>query len=201
MDFSKIRTAVEEISLTEEQMQSITANCEDKKRKKTNYKPIGFAAAAAIIVVIALASPSFIMKASAPPEADRAENAAFGVYDGILSDEKAEEDIYLNASSQAAACEKLFEAEGFAEIYSVIPEEFSSLVPSSEYEEWKKTVTAENGMAIQQFVVHFGITRDEFDAANAIYEQRADESNRLDAEIIYSFDKELTDHFYLLSWN
>lgn len=200
MDFSKIRPAVEEIALTDEQKQDIVAFCKGKKRKKFSYKSVGFAAAV-IVVVIALASPGFIMKASAPLEADRAENAAFGVYDGILSDEKIEEDIYANSTSQAAACEKLFEAEGFAEIYSVIPEEFLSLVPSSEYEEWKKTVTVENGMALQQFVMHFGITRDEFDAANAIYEQRADEFSRLDAEIIYSFDKELTDHFYLLTWN
>ena len=103
----------------------------------------------------------------------------------------------MNASADIP----LFEAEEFHEIYSVVPYEFSSLVSGEEYNIWAENVTADGGMAMAQFVLDFNIAREDFDSANILYNERtpafiSDSGVGFDADIIYSFDRNLIDNFY-----
>ncbi len=195
MDFEKIKSAAQEISLSETEKEAIISSCTGKRRK-FSYKPvIGIAAAAAIIVVV-FASPLFQMKET---EANEIGN--------MLAD-TADEDYYFSYSDSVAnqsasgitGDSSLFDTNGFADIYSVVPYEFSSLVNADEYAEWSARINAENGMAIVQFVEHFGIQKKDFDNANTEYEKRkspdAKSNNYFDSDIIYSFDREIIDGFY-----
>jgi len=197
MDFDKIRPAVEEIALDDIQKAQILNACKNKKRK-FNYKPlVGIAAAAAITVV--LFSPGFLFRASKSSEnmaADSAENGK-GSYELF-----ADQEIAVNDSLTVTAADiPLFEADGFKEIYAVIPLEFSSLVNIDEYESWSETLTADGGMAMAQFVLDFNISREDFEAANKLYNERtfaytSDSAVNFDADVIYSFDRERIDSFY-----
>lgn len=205
MDFDKIKAAVEEISLSDSEKEDIISSCSGKKRK-FNYKPVVGIAAAAVIVLVIFVSPAFLFRASAPN--DSAEmlmgniSADYGFY--YSADEFADEagDISVNqAASTASVDAPLFETESFADIYAIVPYEFSSLADPVEYSEWIKTVSAEGGMAMLQFIEYFGISAEEFNAANAEYSARTladtkNNNNYFDAEIIYSFDRELIDDFY-----
>lgn len=199
MDFDKIRPAVEEIALDDIQKAQILNACKNKKRK-FNYKPlVGIAAAVAITVV--LFSPSFLFRASKSSEnenmaADSAENGK-GSYE-LFADQEIAVD---NSLTVTAADIPLFEADGFKEIYAVIPLEFSSLVNIDEYEKWSETLTADGGMAMAQFVLDFNISREDFEAANKLYNERtfinvSDTAAYFDADVIYSFDREQIDSFY-----
>lgn len=205
MDFDKIKSAVETIELSDRQKEEIINSCSGKKRK-FNYKPL-VAVAAAAAVVIVFVSPGFLFKASSPNE------SADMLMDNIYSDSDfdfyytaddaagAEQQYECNASATTASEIALFKAEGFADIYSVIPCEFSSLVDAEEYRKWSDTLSSENGMAILQFVTHFGISKEAFDTANTEYNTRtlADqktENNYFNSEIIYSFDRKQIDSFY-----
>lgn len=195
MDFEKIRPAVEEISLSDSQKEEILNVCRGKKRK-FNYKPLAAVAAAAAII-IAVFSPGFLFRAksednAAPQEAYDAEDA-FDIYYNI-----ADKEISANsaASAQGTSDFPLFEAEGFEDIYAVVPAEFSRLVSIEEYKSWSITVTADGGMAAMQFAGHFGITRADFDAANEAYAART--GDYLNADIIYTFDKNAVDEIYKL---
>lgn len=197
MDFDKIKAAVEEISLSDSQKEEIISSCSGKKRR-FNYKPLVGIAAAAVIILVVFASPGFLLKASSPN--DSAENIAAD-YDLYYTADEAG-DIIVNQSASTVPGEApLFEAEGFAEIYATIPYEFSSLADPDEYSEWIKTVTADGGMAMVQFVEHFGISAEDFNAANAAYSERTladtkNGNNYFDAEIIFSFDRDAIDDFY-----
>ena len=61
-----------------------------------------------------------------------------------------------------------------------------------EYDEFLAQADLTKGMLIVQFVEYFGITREEFDAANK------DENSKeiFNADIVYTFDKELIDEYY-----
>lgn len=192
MDFEKIKAAVEEINLSDSQKEEILNACTGKKRK-FNYKPLAAVAAAAVII-IALASPGFLLKASSPDSAanEKAEDIMnnFYLYSADTESDSAAEVGSGNFSAQSQYAPQVFDAEGFAEIYSIIPYEFLSLVSMDEYAQWKSTVSADGGMAIMQFARHFDISREAFDSANASC------GNPFDAEIIYSFDRELIDSYY-----
>ena len=201
MDFNKIRPAVEEIALDNFQKAQILNACKNKKRK-FNYKPlVGIAAAAAITVV--LFSPGFLFKASESENnmaADSAENGK-GSYELFADQYPADQEICIENTLNASADIPLFEAEEFHEIYSVVPYEFSSLVSGEEYNIWAENVTADGGMAMAQFVIYFNIARDDFDSANILYNERttafiSDSAVGFDADIIYSFDRNLIDNFY-----
>lgn len=202
MDFEKIKAAVEEIELSDSQKDDIINLCSGKKRK-FNYKPLAAVAAVAAVIVV-LVSPGFLFKASSPNESA----------DMLMGNVAEDFDFYYNTADDAAGAEQqivhstsaaadipLFDAERFSDIYAIIPYEFSSLVNIEEYEEWKLTVSAENGMAMLQFIEHFNISEEDFDTANTEYNARtpADQktdNNYFNIEIIYSFDRELIDGFY-----
>lgn len=202
MDFEKIKPAVEDISLSESDLEKIISSCNGKKRK-FNYKPlVGIAAAAAVTVV--LFAPGFLFRASSPAENDEAieeyGDSKYDLYFKADSDSVAQN---ISASGTGVVDTPLFEAEGFGEIYAVIPFEFSSLVTLSDYEEWKKSVTAENGMAMLQFIEYFEISPAVFAAANDAYTKRiqsplSDAASPFNEEIIYSFDRETIDEYYSL---
>ena len=201
MDFDKIKAAVEEISLSDSETEDIISSCSGKKRS-FNYRPIVGIAAAAVIVLVVFVSPGFLFRASSPND------SAEMLMDNIAADSDfyytADEpgDMIVNQSASSASGETpLFEAEGFADVYAMIPYEFSSLADPDEYGEWLKTVTADGGMAMVQFVEYFGISAVDFNAANAAFSKRTladtkNGNNYFDAEIIFSFDRDAIDDFY-----
>ena len=196
MDFEKIKPAVEDITLSEAQKQAIIAGC--TKAKKKSRAPIYAVAAAAAMLILAF-SPGFLFRAS-NKSADSAGNI--------------EEYCDSAAGSTATSDFRIFEADGYSDIYSVIPSEFVLLVNYDEFAEWSGECTAEGGMALLQFVEHFQIPKEDFEAANAEYSARnvnenanadveSDSDNKaeqpaesINAELIYSFDKEKIDDYY-----
>ena len=193
MDFEKIKPAVEDITLSEAQKQAIIAEC--AKAKKKSRAPI-YAVAAVAAMLILVFSPGFLFRADRK-SADSAGNI----------------EEYCNniAESTATSDFRNFEADGYADIYSVIPSEFVSLVDYDEFAEWSDECTADGGMALLQFVEHFQIPKEDFEAANAEYSARnaeedagesagdnkaAQSAESINAELIYSFDKEKIDEYY-----
>lgn len=201
MDFSKIKPAVEDISLTDEQKEQIINSCQGKKRK-LNYKPL-VAAAAAAVIIVAIASPGFLFRAKS---SDTAENAAQGDAKdnyGYLADEEICDEYANNSSIDSAdgpvedvclyADLTAFAAPDFKELYSLIPAEFLHFA-DDELSGWLSEVSADGGMAMMQFAKDFGIERTDFDHANIAFAART--GNCFDADAIYTFDKELIDSIY-----
>lgn len=224
MDFEKLKPAAEEIKLSEIQQERIIEACGKHKKKSFNYK-LWIPVAAAAMFAVVIFSPGFIFRAG-----KSADNAAPESGNGIhYNDVADEEDIYIiedcladsmaSVQNQSATVETkaLFDSGEYRKIYSVIPSQFIWIVDYEEYKNWEKNVDSSDGMAMLQFVEHFGITREDFDSANASYEayinstgERAlhrkpeskdeEESEVFDAEIIYSFDKEKIDEYYLADY-
>ena len=218
MDFDKIKPAAEEICLDELQKERILAACRQTKRKKSGYK-IWIPVAAAAVFAVVLISPGFIFRAKS------SNDAAENLNNSPLADQKiefdaAEQEIFDTESgngfyySATLSSASLFSSNGFRKIYSIIPEQFAWLVDADEYKQWETRVKASGGMAMLQFVEHFGISREDFDAANEAYAayldnsiidghldgvpQSAEEEARevFNADIIYSFDREKIDEYY-----
>lgn len=200
MDFDKIKPAVEEIALNDIQKAKILNSCKNKKRK-SKLRPLSGIAAAAAVITVVLASPGFLFRASAPDK--NAADSASGVkeeYD-LYAKEDVYEDITYMENSSAATDYPLFDAEDFHDIYAIIPYEFRSLVDDEEYGIWANGINADGGMAMVQFVEHFNVSRDDFETANALYNERilahlSDTGIGFDADIIYSGDRNKIDGFY-----
>ena len=222
-NFDKLKEAAEEIKLDDLQKQKILEACKGKKRRKINYTALA-AAAACLVITVAVFSPGFLMKAGAP--ADMAENEA-AAEDIFLADQDVN---YYSAQSDnlsggadlkndtALIVEdwawSIFDAEGFRSIYSVIPQSFVSLIDEVEFAEWSETVSAEDGMAIVQFVEQFNNSKEAFDEVNRDYARRINsvygvlpvyftpfEEHEIyeifNTELIYSFDRETIDEYYI----
>lgn len=223
-DFDKIKEAAEEIKLDDLQKQKILKACKGKKRRKINYTAIA-AAAAMLVITVAVFSPGFLMKAGAP--ADMAENEAVAE-DMFAADE--DYDLFSDSiqSQNSASSENgngkytytageytqiIFDTGEFRNIYSVIPQPFINLVDYGSFTSWSSSVTADNGMAIVQFVEHFEISKEAFDEANRDYARYINgtygmlplyrtpfEENEpyeiFNTEIIYSSDSEAIDEYY-----
>lgn len=198
MDFSKIKPAVEEISLTEEQKEQIINACNGKKRK-FNYMPL-VAAAAAITIVVALFSPGFLFRSKTADSAENVKQENFAEDYGYLADG----DIYYYSENSGAgdmpaqdvcifADITAFEADEFAELYCLIPSEFLHFA-GDDLSRWLSAVSPDNGMAIMQFASDFDISKDDFESANSAFETRT--GKRFDTDAIYSFDKALVDSIY-----
>ncbi len=125
--------------------------------------------------------------------------------------------ISVQNQSSAISVKALFNSGVYREIYSVIPSQFAWLVDSEEYEKWENSVNASGGMVMMQFVKHFNISREEFDSANeayeayinstfgvAIKEKPANETEEkleiFNADVIYSFDRETVNGYYLAEY-
>lgn len=199
MDFSKIKPAVEEITLSNEQKEQIISSCQGKKRK-FNYRPLIAAAAAAIIISV-IFSPGFLFRAKT---ADSAENAAQG---NLKNDYQytADEEYYDAQSSFFSAGGATqdfcifadltaFEAEEFTELYTLIPAEFLYLSGDEDLSGWLAEISADDGMAIMQFVIRFNVPKEDFDHANIGFAART--GKFFDSDAIYTFDKELVDSLY-----
>ena len=226
MDFDKIRSAVEEIEISEIQQERIIEACEKHKKKSFNYK-LWIPVAAAVFAVV-IFSPGFIFRAgSKASDMEAPENGnGFEYFADAAEEEKyaAVEDcitqIMVSVQNQSTAVEvkSLFNSGVYRKIYSVIPSQFVWLVDSAEYEEWAKNVSVSGGMAMLQFVEHFDITREEFDSANEAYaaylnstsgysilgkpaSEAEEEVEIFNAEVIYSFDKEKINSYYLADYN
>ncbi len=198
MDFSKIKPAVEDISLTDEQKEQIINRCKGKKRK-FNYKTLVAAAAAAVFVVV-IASPGFLFRAGSSDTAENAAQSDSKENYGYLADEEFH-DAYANNSSAGGPVEDVciyadftaFSAPGFTELYSLIPAEFLHFA-DDELSGWLAEVSADGGMAIMQFVIDFNVEREDFDRSNIAFAARTGKS--FDADAIYTFDRELVDGIY-----
>lgn len=223
-DFDKLREAAEEIKLDDLQKQRILEACKNKKRKKINYTAIA-AVAAVLVITVAVFSPGFLMKAGAPMEMMKNDSAAENV---ILADREpnlfSDSEVQLENSIHSAdengnykiadeCTQIIFDAEGFRQIYSVIPQHFIALVDYDEFALWSSSVTAEDGMAIVQFAEHFGISKEAFDDANREYARYINsfyaasplyttpfKENEIyeifNVELIFSADREAIDVYY-----
>lgn len=224
-DFDKLREAAEEIKLDDLQKQKILEACKGKKRRKINYAALA-AVAAVLVVTVVLFSPGFLMKAGAP--ADSAENEA-AAEDFYFADEDIKNysaDVYSQSANSSVGengkftytvdeCTSVifFDADGFRSIYSRIPQHFINLVGYEDFLAWSASAVSDDGMAIVQFVEHFGISKEDFDNANReyakhIYEiygtaplyrtsDKTHESYEIfNTDLIYSFDREATDEYY-----
>lgn len=225
MDFEKIKPAVEEIKLSEIQQERIIEACENHKKKSFNYK-LWIPVAAAAVVTLVIFSPGFIFRASKSADNMEMESPESG--NGFYYNYAADEDMFVvedymadgavSVQSQTVTVEvkSLFNSGVYRKIYSVIPSQFAWLVDCEKYEEWEKSVRATGGMAMLQFVEHFGITREEFNSANEAYEaylkstrggavnkpsnENEEESEIFNADIIYSFDREKINSYYLADY-
>lgn len=218
MDFEKIKPAAEEISLDELQKERILAACRQTKRKKSSYKIWILVAAAAMFAVV-LISPGFLFRAKSEDSAALDNKNSAEQYNAeILADQEFFDTESGNGAiiqhSTSLSAEKLFNSNGYRKIYAIIPEQFSWLVDTNEYRRWKSGVKASGGMAMLQFIEHFNISREDFDAANEAYAayldsshvdghlsgvpETAQQENReiFNADIIYSFDKVKIDEYY-----
>ncbi|MBR3819679.1 MAG: hypothetical protein IKJ41_11130 [Clostridia bacterium] len=234
MDFEKIKPAVDEIQLSEIRQERIIEACEKHKKKSFNYK-LWIPVAVAAMFVVVIFSPGFIFRASKSADNMEAEAPENGKGFGYLADSYAgevnDEEIYVavedcitqvvvSAQSQTNAVEvkSLFNSGVYRKIYSVIPSQFAWLVDFEEYKKWEKSVSVAGGMAMLQFVEHFGITREEFDYANEAYasyinstsgcsilgkpaNKSEEELEIFNAEVIYSFDKDRINEYYLADYN
>lgn len=210
MDFEKLKSAAEEIKLSDSEKEKLIAVCEASKtqKKKSRYVPAAIVAAAAMFIIV-LFSPGFLFQAKMADSAAPQENAAADyeyladsaeqyVQDGLGS-------VTLHSGSTVRA---------FRMIYYEIPEEFRLLVSESEYNEWEKKADTADGMMIMQFVSEFGITRGDFDSANAAYAQRIfeelgmapllraadcaeqEQAEVFNADIVYSMNKATANEYY-----
>lgn len=222
-DFDKLREAAEEIKLDDLQRQRILEACKGRKRRKINYTAVA-GIAAVLVITVAVFSPGFLFRAKM---ADTAENEA-AVEDYYFADQDvgmlADGAFSQNSANDENGDQKteytvdectqvLFDAEGFRSVYSSLPQFFIAIADYEEYNKWSSTVSAEEGMAIVQFVEHFGISKEEFDNANREYARYISEfygtsplykasykENEVyeiyNTELIYSFDREAIDEYY-----
>ncbi len=224
-EFDKLKDAAEEIKLDDLQKQKILEACKGKKRRRINYTALA-AAAAMLVITVAVFSPGFLMKAGAPAGMMENEAAAEdiiiadGDYD-LFSDSSAQISNSLNNENgdgkytytSGECIQVIFDAGEFRNIYSVIPQSFIKLVDYDDFISWSSSVTADNGMAIVQFVDHFGISKEIFDEANRDYARYINnfygvfplyrtpfEENEpyeiFNAELIWSSDRETIDEYY-----
>ncbi len=197
MDFDKIKSAAQEIKLSDSEKLKMIEVCENSRtsKKKNRYVPAIVAAAAAVVLV--LFSPGFLFRASMK-DSESMENMAANDYD-FLADQYVEEDgfgISLQSSSNV----------GYRSIYYEIPKEFRGLVSEKEYNEWESRQIASDGMPVLNFVQFFDISREDFDRANTAYAHRVyedfgmvpllraadcaeqEQAEIFNADVIYSFN-------------
>ncbi len=149
-----------------------------------------------------------------PAKSAETENFYFSADTATDEDLKfgSDEVIIQESANGATLNYVIFDAPEFRELYSVIPKPFYELVGFEEFNEWALTAKKSDGMAIVQFVEHFGITRAEFDSANRAYFDLISEHYDLyaftdnipvegvevfNSDIIFSGDKEKINEYYL----
>lgn len=197
MDFDKIKPAVEEIRLSGKQKEDILNACKGKK-KKFNFKPL-----ATVAAVLVLTFGFFTMRV-AFLGAKSADSSSRLELDEVFGDIAETGDSDINQSASTFLNKR--------PIYFVVPTAFSDLVDEAEFSLWQSRASAENGMLIAQFAEYFNISKEDFEKANAAYalqiEEIYGEKAQVDppqgkeyleifnSDIIYSFDKTVTDNYY-----
>lgn len=206
MDFEKIKTAAEEIKLSDSEKEKMILLCEESKKakKKNRFVPVAAAAAVAVFAFV-IFSPGFLLKAS---EADKnfapQEDAAVNDYEYLADSADNASGIIIQSST----------AEMFRSIYFEIPKEFRALVSEEDYAEKDYKADLSGGMRILWFIKEFSIPKESFEEANAAYAKRVysdfglyplvnaadyrgqEEAEIFNADIIYSFDEEKINEYY-----
>lgn len=156
--FERLAETQKNLKLSDSEKEQILNACKTgKAKRKINYKHV-IAAAAVLILTFVTVSPGFLLKAGMNDSASSCEET-----DEILCDDCfSETPIQENCSAQV-------QGTGFRFIYCLIPKQFSDLVDSAEFEEWKSTADIGNRMPMAAFVEYFGIEKSDFDAANLAY--------------------------------
>ncbi len=222
-EFDNLKVAAEEIKLDDLQKQRILEACESQKRKRMNPRVLT-AVAAVFIVATVLFSPTVFHVMFPAKSENGSVNMApdeefLGTGDGNSADyyyaaDELKDSEIAQVESMTALNYIVFDAYKFRSIYSVVPRSFYELVGFEEFNKWALTARSRDGMAIVQFVKHFGITRNEFEAANSEYAQMifeiygvnavtdASESELLweleifDADLVYSGNRAEIDEYY-----
>ena len=206
MDFEKIKTAAEDIKLTDAEKENIILLCQESKKtkKKSRFVPVAAAAAVAVFAFV-IFSPGFLLKAS---EADKnfapQENAVANDYE-LLAD---------SIDNASGAIIQSSTAEMFRSIYFEIPKEFRELISEEEYAENDYKADLSGGMRIVWFIKEFNIPKESFEKANAAYAKRVysdfglypllkaadykgqEEAEIFNSDIIYLFDEEKINEYY-----
>lgn len=213
MDFDKIRPAVESIELSDKQKEDILNTCKGRKRK-FNYKPLAAVAAVLFVTVAFYGLNGTLFGAKM---ADTLENEMLIADEYVYSADEDPAD-FQNSSGESSDDGKIMVNQSASvhisarPIYKIIPSAFSNLVDEKEFEEWQSCATIDNGMLMVQFVEHFGISKSDFEKANAAYalelekiygetasvnpEKGKEHLEIFNSDIIYSFDRTVIDGYY-----
>lgn len=162
--FERLAETQKNLKLSNSEKEQILNACQTgKAKRKINYKHV-IAAAAVLILTLVAVSPGFLLRAGMNDSAASREEADRILCDEFCDEYKffAETPIQENGSSQT-------QGTGFRFIYYLIPKQFSDLVDSAEFEEWKSTADIGDRMPMAAFVEYFGIEKSDFDAANLAY--------------------------------
>lgn len=210
MDFEKLKSAAEEIKLSDSEKQKLIDVCEASKalKKKKRFVPAIVAAAAALVLV--LFSPGFLFQAKMSNDAAPQENAAAD-YE-FFADSEA--DLYVEDGLGSVTLHSGSTVRLFRMVYYEIPEEFRALVSEEDFGDWESRQTDANGMPVMNFVRAFDISREDFDRANAAYAQRIyeelgmapllraadcaeqEQAEIFNADIVYSFNENKIEEYY-----
>lgn len=207
MNFEKLKSAAEEIKLSDSEKQKLIDVCEASKTLKKKKISVPAIVAAAAAVVLVLFSPGFLFQAKMADSAAPEENAAAD-YD-MFADEFIEEDGLGSVNMQSGTTLK-----AFRKIYHEIPDEFRTLVSEADFNDWKSRTVIADGMPIMHFVRAFEISREDFEAANSAYAQRIykelgmapllraadcaeqEQAEIFNADIVYSFNESRIRDYY-----
>ena len=182
MDPRELKTAAEQLSLTDEEKQAMIDACAGRKRKPP-YRTIAAIAAALLLVTALAAAPGIFFRAGSAKKAADTMEAEYALSDEEVKAENANgavrEDAAQSAASSASPAEatKMTDGNGGGVIrpqkyrarYYTLYAPFVQLVGREACREWWETIDSSSSatsMVMLQFVRHFNITREQFDKAN-----------------------------------
>ena len=222
MDFEKIKAATEDIKLTDAEKENIILLCEESKKtkKKSRFVPVAAAAAVAVFAFV-IVSPGFLLKAS---EADKnfatQENAVANDYELLADSAEDAAGVILHSSTTENPDLKTDNGGGYIESgkyrqrYNNVPYDFIVLVGEKEFDRWYDEIYEFNPdkSQIVSFVQYFNISKEVFEKTNLQMAKSFAEFNPTmrpmdyenqqiyeiyNADIIYTFDDEIINEYYL----
>lgn len=161
--FERLAETQKNLKLSDSEKEQILNACKiGKAKRKINYKHI-VAAAAVLILTLVAVSPGFLLRAGMN------DSSSVVKVEELLFDDIGDEYKYFGETPIQENGSLQTQGTGFRSIYYLIPKQFSDLVDSAEFEEWKSTAVIGDRMPMAAFVEYFGIGKSDFDAANLAY--------------------------------